>query len=195
VTEAARAPPPEATSGSPSVELEFKQNGAASLQALEELIMRPTLWFILACARALRCAPARPAAPLTARRSAVADAQGLHGSASCFLPLDQLRDDLRWPRLLRVAGAYPGLTGDELAAPPACALPAANGQWNFEFPDPHGSDFGVARGPRPLPPAPSSDTVSPDARAGRGAGIGPPQRRRGPRGRRRVVGRARGVRR
>jgi len=105
----------------------------------------------LGAALALRCpaAPARPFARGAALASAAGDA-GLHGSSTCFLPLDQLRDDLRWPRLLRVAGAYPGLTGAEIAAPPMCAEPPANGFWNYEFPDAHGSEFGVARRPAPL---------------------------------------------
>ena len=95
---------------------------------------------VAACAA---LAPARRAPP---RRTALR-AEGLHGDQSCFLPLQQLDDLSRWPRLLRVAGVYPGLTADEVAAPPPPAPAPEAGSWNYEFPDAHGADYGVVAVP------------------------------------------------
>mmetsp|Transcript_34819 Transcript_34819/g.111601 ORF Transcript_34819/g.111601 Transcript_34819/m.111601 type:complete len:227 (+) Transcript_34819:16-696(+) len=75
------------------------------------------------------------------------EGEGLHGSNFCFLPLDQLDSDSLWPRLLRVAGAYPGLTSAELLATPGPVEAAKNGEWTYEFPDAHGSDLGVVAVP------------------------------------------------
>mmetsp|Transcript_8997 Transcript_8997/g.12490 ORF Transcript_8997/g.12490 Transcript_8997/m.12490 type:complete len:217 (+) Transcript_8997:59-709(+) len=68
---------------------------------------------------------------------------GLHGSSFCFIPLEQLDSDLSWPRILRVAGAYPGVTVDEIknaALPPA---PGDKGNWIYEFPDTFGAEYGM----------------------------------------------------
>eukprot|EP00634_Sargassococcus_sp_CCMP2135_P010804 CAMPEP_0198657810 /NCGR_PEP_ID=MMETSP1467-20131203/20015_1 /TAXON_ID=1462469 /ORGANISM="unid. sp., Strain CCMP2135" /LENGTH=232 /DNA_ID=CAMNT_0044394035 /DNA_START=4 /DNA_END=702 /DNA_ORIENTATION=+ len=72
---------------------------------------------------------------------------GLHGSSFCFLPLDQLDSDAAWPRLLRVAGFYPGVTATELAATPAASPAAELGKWCYEFPDAHGAEFGLVAVP------------------------------------------------
>ena len=93
---------------------------------------------VAACAA---LAPARRAP----RHHTALRAEGLHGDQSCFLPLQQLDDLSRWPRLLRVAGVYPGLTADEVAAPPPPAPAPEAGSWNYEFPDAHGADYGVER--------------------------------------------------
>ena len=81
------------------------------------------------------------------RRPTMQVESGLHGSNFCFLPLDQLDSEHQWPRLLRVAGFYPGLTSAELAAAPGPEEVPGKGTWNFEFPDPHGSEYGVVAVP------------------------------------------------
>ena len=61
--------------------------------------------------------------------------EGLHGEASCFLPLDQLDNGVLWPRIIRVAGIYPGLTQAEVTAVPmAPEPPEQDGLWLFDFP-------------------------------------------------------------
>jgi len=72
---------------------------------------------------------------------------GLHGSNFCFLPLDQLDSEHCWPRVLRVAGTYPGLTAADLAAAPATIPPASKGAWTYEFPDAHGTEYGLVAVP------------------------------------------------
>jgi len=67
--------------------------------------------------------------------------EGLHGEASCFLPLDQLDNGVLWPRIVRVAGIYPGLTQAEVTAVPmAPEPPEQDGLWLFDFPA-SGSEF------------------------------------------------------
>ncbi|KAJ1450295.1 hypothetical protein M885DRAFT_532756 [Pelagophyceae sp. CCMP2097] len=95
---------------------------------------------LVAPTRTLRSATAVSGAPVAVMPEVV---EGLHGSASCFLPLDQMQNTDRWPRLVRVAGAYPGLTAAELAAVPSPVPPAANGMWTFDFPDEQSATFGV----------------------------------------------------
>lgn len=92
---------------------------------------------LVICATALHQGYFRPR-PL---RAAAED--GLHGSGFCFMPLLQLTNDDQWPRVLRVAGEYPGLTAKELAAPPSTVEAAAPGSWTFEFPDAYSSEFGM----------------------------------------------------
>mmetsp|Transcript_27069 Transcript_27069/g.81168 ORF Transcript_27069/g.81168 Transcript_27069/m.81168 type:complete len:216 (+) Transcript_27069:223-870(+) len=72
---------------------------------------------------------------------------GLHGSQSCFLPLDQMDANVMWPRILRVAGAYPGIKAAEIAATPAAPPAPENGFWTYDFPDAHGAEFGVVAMP------------------------------------------------
>ena len=67
--------------------------------------------------------------------------EGLHGEASCFLPLDQLDNGVLWPRIVRVAGIYPGLTQAEVqCVPMAPEPPEQDGLWLFDFPA-SGSEF------------------------------------------------------
>jgi len=69
--------------------------------------------------------------------------EGLHGSNFCFMPLEQLDDSVQWPRILRIAGSYPGVTTAELAATPGTIAAAAQGLWAYEFPDAHSSEYGM----------------------------------------------------
>lgn len=67
---------------------------------------------------------------------------GLHGAESRFLSLSQLGRKEIWPRIVPVAGAYPGLTGKDLLAPeaqPSCGP----GQFSFDFTDTEGPQLGT----------------------------------------------------
>ena len=129
----------------------------------------PTVvWCVTAVATALTSTrrgvrtPSLPA--LRSTEVAAAEDLGLHGSQSCFMPVAQLDDTSRWPRLLRVAGMYPGLSSADVAAPPQCEPPADPGKWNYEFPDEHGSEYGVvrrARVRRSFPPVARGKSVRP----------------------------------
>lgn len=66
----------------------------------------------------------------------------LHGQNSCFLPLKQLDQDYYAPRIIQIAGAYPGLTREEFFA--VTSEPAAEeGQWTYDFSDPEGPQLGT----------------------------------------------------
>lgn len=77
----------------------------------------------------------------TPLRSATVEDQGLHGSNFCFMPIEQLSNEMQWcihsdaytitlerrPRVLRVAGAYPGVTTPDITATPSTVEAAAPG--------------------------------------------------------------------
>lgn len=66
----------------------------------------------------------------------------LHGQNACFLPLKQLEQDYYAPRIVQIAGAYPGLTRDDFFA--VTSEPAAPvGQWTYDFSDPDGPQVGT----------------------------------------------------
>jgi Rubisco Assembly chaperone C-terminal domain len=66
----------------------------------------------------------------------------LHGENSCFLPLLQLDQDSFAPRIIQIAGAYPGVTSEEYFA--VQSEPAApQGQWTYDFSDPNGPQLGT----------------------------------------------------
>jgi hypothetical protein len=67
---------------------------------------------------------------------------GLHGENSCFLPLRQHDQDYRAPRIVQIAGAYPGITREEFEAVQSeeGAIP---GQWTYDFSDPDGPQVGT----------------------------------------------------
>ena len=67
---------------------------------------------------------------------------GLHGAESRFLSLSQLKRNEFWPRIIPVAGSYPGLSKADLLAPesqPSCEP----GQFSFDFTDPEGPQLGT----------------------------------------------------
>uniref|UniRef100_A0A7R9ZQZ4 Rubisco accumulation factor 1 C-terminal domain-containing protein n=1 Tax=Craspedostauros australis TaxID=1486917 RepID=A0A7R9ZQZ4_9STRA len=66
----------------------------------------------------------------------------LHGENSCFLPLKQLDQDYYAPRIVQIAGAYPGLTRAEYEAV-SSDPPAEPGQWTYGFSDPEGPPVGT----------------------------------------------------
>jgi hypothetical protein len=75
-------------------------------------------------------------------RSSVVANGSLHGENACFLPLKQLDQDEYTPRIVQIAGAYPGLTRDEFMA--VTSEPAAvEGQWTYDFSDPEGPQLGT----------------------------------------------------
>lgn len=66
----------------------------------------------------------------------------LHGEQSCFLPLQQLDQDYYAPRIVQIAGAYPGITAEEIAAVTSEEAPVP-GQWTYDFSDPDGPQLGT----------------------------------------------------
>lgn len=66
----------------------------------------------------------------------------LHGQSSCFLPLAQLDQDYYAPRIIQIAGAYPGLTEADVMAVTSEEAPEP-GQWAYDFSDPDGPQLGT----------------------------------------------------
>eukprot|EP00980_Cylindrotheca_fusiformis_P014490 scaffold3875_cov123-Cylindrotheca_fusiformis.AAC.10 len=66
----------------------------------------------------------------------------LHGENSCFLPLKQLEQDYYAPRIIQIAGAYPGLSKEEFFAVSSEPAPP-EGQWTYDFSDPDGPQLGT----------------------------------------------------
>lgn len=66
----------------------------------------------------------------------------LHGQNSCFLPLKQLDQDYYAPRIVQIAGAYPGLTKEEFQSVTS-EPPPDPGQWTYDFSDPDGPQMGT----------------------------------------------------
>lgn len=65
-----------------------------------------------------------------------------HGENSCFLPLKQLDQDYCAPRIVQIAGAYPGLSIQDYYA--VKSEPTAEfGQWGYDFSDPDGPQLGT----------------------------------------------------
>lgn len=88
-------------------------------------------------------------------------AGNLHGQNACFVPLEQLDQDYYAPRILQVsfgairvrdgcssikmiqiAGAYPGITAEEITAVQSEPAPEL-GQWTYDFSDPDGPQLGT----------------------------------------------------
>mmetsp|Transcript_12361 Transcript_12361/g.18116 ORF Transcript_12361/g.18116 Transcript_12361/m.18116 type:complete len:218 (-) Transcript_12361:54-707(-) len=69
-------------------------------------------------------------------------AASLHGDSSCFLPLQQLDQDYFAPRIVQIAGSYPGITPEEIKAVGSEPSPDV-GQWSYDFSDPDGPQLGT----------------------------------------------------
>jgi Rubisco Assembly chaperone C-terminal domain len=69
-------------------------------------------------------------------------AGSLHGQNACFLPLKQLDQDSYVPRIVQIAGAYPGITKEEYYAVQSEPSPP-QGQWTYDFSDPDGPQLGT----------------------------------------------------
>jgi hypothetical protein len=52
------------------------------------------------------------------------------------MPLKQLDQDYYAPRIIQVAGTYPGITREEFLAVPASEPAPDQGQWSYDFNDP-----------------------------------------------------------
>ncbi|CAN0045854.1 unnamed protein product, partial [Heterosigma akashiwo] len=74
--------------------------------------------------------------------------EGLHGTGSRFLSVIQLKSDEVAPRIIQIAGTYPGLTPEDLNAPQS-SPPAERGMWQYDFTDPEGPQMGTVA----LPPS------------------------------------------
>lgn len=66
----------------------------------------------------------------------------LHGQDACFLPLEQLDQEYYAPRIIQIAGSYPGLTKEKFHAVNS-EPPAELGQWGYDFSDPDGPQMGT----------------------------------------------------
>ena len=66
----------------------------------------------------------------------------LHGEGSCFMPIKQLDQDYYAPRIVQIAGAFPGVTREEFMAVQSDEA-AVPGQWTYDFSDPDGPQFGT----------------------------------------------------
>jgi Rubisco Assembly chaperone C-terminal domain len=74
--------------------------------------------------------------------SAQRQSGNLHGQGACFLPLKQLPSDYYAPRIIQIAGAYPGLSRADYES--VQSEPAADvGQWSYDFSDPDGPQLGT----------------------------------------------------
>jgi len=69
-------------------------------------------------------------------------ASNVHGEASCFLPLAQMDQDYYAPRIVQIAGSYPGITAEEIQAVSSEPSPDM-GQWSYDFSDPDGPQVGT----------------------------------------------------
>jgi len=98
-------------------------------------------WTLAPSKRPLLC---RGASSLSAGTSqATTSTHGnLHGQNACFLPLKQLDQDYHSPRIIQIAGAYPGLSFEEFNAVKSQPS-AAVGQWGYDFSDPQGPQLGT----------------------------------------------------
>jgi len=66
----------------------------------------------------------------------------LHGESACFLPLLQNDEQYIAPRIVQIAGPYPGVDTEtylSLTSDPSAEL----GQWNYDFSDPNGPQMGT----------------------------------------------------
>mmetsp|Transcript_3901 Transcript_3901/g.5360 ORF Transcript_3901/g.5360 Transcript_3901/m.5360 type:complete len:236 (+) Transcript_3901:3-710(+) len=62
------------------------------------------------------------------------ESTGLHGSGNKFLPVVQIQRGEHYPRIICVAGLYPGLTSEELNSPTSSEA-AEPGMWQYDFSD------------------------------------------------------------
>jgi hypothetical protein len=66
----------------------------------------------------------------------------LHGQSSCFMPLKQLDQDYFSPRIIQVAGSFPGITREEILEVSPSEPSPEQGQWAYDFCDPEGPQGG-----------------------------------------------------
>lgn len=95
-----------------------------------------TAWVIPTFPRATRRAASR------LQMSMSTSTGNTHGQNSCFLPLQQLDQDYYAPRIVQIAGSYPGLTAEDIGAVTSEPAPEP-GQWTYDFSDPEGPQMGT----------------------------------------------------
>lgn len=65
-----------------------------------------------------------------------------HGQDACFMPIKQLDQDFFCPRIVQIAGGYPGITKEDFLAVTSEPAPE-QGQWTYDFSDPDGPQLGT----------------------------------------------------
>jgi hypothetical protein len=70
----------------------------------------------------------------------------MHGTGSRFLSIQQLKGDELMPRIIPIAGVYPGITAQEFMAPASTPSPSY-GRWAYDFSDPEGPQVGTVAYP------------------------------------------------
>ena len=75
-------------------------------------------------------------------QSALSVAARKHGQDACFLPIKQLEQDYFSPRIVQIAGGYPGITKEDFLAVSSEPSPE-QGQWTYDFSDPDGPQLGT----------------------------------------------------
>jgi Rubisco Assembly chaperone C-terminal domain len=83
-----------------------------------------------------------PNAAVRLEATAQRQSGNLHGQGACFLPLKQLPSDYYAPRIIQIAGAYPGLSRADYESVQS-EPPADTGQWSYDFSDPDGPQLGT----------------------------------------------------
>ena len=105
-------------------------------------------------------AGARRATALTMQMPSFAQvAEGLHGTGSRFMPLQQMKQQDYLPRILRIAGMYPGISAAEIAAVKAVP-PQTMGNWVYDFTDEASNALGVVAVPGCEPVKEAADPVA-----------------------------------
>lgn len=103
-------------------------------------------WILLAPAAAFRSTTTtqrRSAAPESRLyQSAPSVSARKHGQDACFLPIKQLEQDYFAPRIIQIAGGYPGLSKEDFMAVSSEPSPEP-GQWTYDFSDPDGPQLGT----------------------------------------------------
>jgi hypothetical protein len=102
--------------------------------------MNRNVYLLLLCASTATAAWQLSGRPF--RASAIHATGNTHGQESCFLPLKQLDQDYYAPRIIQIAGAYPGITKEEFNAVSSEPSPD-QGQWTYDFSDPDGPQVGT----------------------------------------------------
>ena len=67
---------------------------------------------------------------------------GMHGEEFHYMPVIKGSRDEHYPRILPIAGVYPGITIEEVMAPSAIPLQDP-GSWTYSFPDPDEPNLGT----------------------------------------------------
>jgi hypothetical protein len=84
--------------------------------------------------------------PLSRTSNKLFMATGLHGEKFKFMPIFKGSKEDHFPRIVQIAGVFPGLSPEDVMAP--SSSPAADpGTWMYSFPDPSDPNVGVVAVP------------------------------------------------